>query len=700
MTQHHLLIGPPGSGKTTLALALQQHLPHSEVISTDAIRQDLYGDPAIQGNWSDIFTQVQRQFDQWMTQGKTIIYDATNAKRPWRFSVLRPFLETYPDQTWVGWHLTTPLQTCLDWNQQRDRQVPEAVIQNLYQALQTFPPEPAEGMVIVEAIDPSQHPNLAQHLTVTLPKFQRRVTNQKNATKHGQKSFHAYSDLLAFERLLYLVKLLLASPGAGQLRYSHPDRLQVLLGEATNLSTLVTDLDELSALLSLEHPIYGDRFALIQNLDWLHRNGFLSATPCPPHWDLPEQAPPLLPTHGYAEVDRFLRLMGTLRFILHHPFYEYETEGSALEALTHGLRNHNIVTGFLGSCQALLRKDIQLIFKPYELLHSYRYKQGYFLGTGIFSHSQLLRLHQFLAGQAKSLADPTVLDLFTTLGDRLQSSKISSLHPYPVRALYNFTITNQSYLPDTALAKTIDRLEQEIEQGQCLELQRFAGVGSHGTEPEKLFQAWPVQIVFHNIGWYLGYEVASGDKKGLLAFQRLDRLFRGYQGGIQRDRKAQEQACQHLQKLFQASGGLFLGTEPKHQQQWLNGTLPQRKQISVILELWCNDRSFRFICEGDQRFPLDQIKFSPRLPDSSRPGHPRLFRLKPTGDPIRPHRFQVTLPYWALEGIDLQRWIWGFKDQVQVVSPPELVKRIREEVNAIGLLYGSDPLIDEMEHTI
>ena len=298
-----------------------------------------------------------------------------------------------------------------------------------------------------------------------------------------------------------------------------------------------------------------------------------------------------------AEVDRFLRLMGTLRFLLHHPFYEYETEGSALEALTHGLRNHNILTGSLGSCQALLRKDIQLIFKPYELLHAYRYKQGYFLGTGIFSHSQLLRLHQFLAGQAKSLADPTVLDLFTTLGDRLQSSKISSLHPYPVRALYNFTITNQSYLPDTALAKTIDRLEQEIEQGQCLELQRFAGVGSHGTEPEKLFQAWPVQIVFHNIGWYLGYEVASGDKKGL-------------------------------------------------------------------------------------------------LPDSSRPGHPRLFRLKPTGNPIRPHRFQVKLPYWALEGIELQRWIWGFKDQVQVVSPPEQVKRIREEVNAIGLLYGCDPLID------
>lgn len=151
---HHLLIGVPGSGKSTFALTLQQHLPNSEVISTDAIRQDLYGDPAIQGNWSDIFTQVQRQFDQCIVQGKTIIYDATNAKREWRSSIFQAF-----PAAWVGWLINTPIETCLEWNQKRDRQVPEAVIQNLYQALQTFPPEPAEGMVIVEAIDPSQYTN-------------------------------------------------------------------------------------------------------------------------------------------------------------------------------------------------------------------------------------------------------------------------------------------------------------------------------------------------------------------------------------------------------------------------------------------------------------------------------------------------------------------------------------------------------------
>ena len=690
MTQHYILIGPPGSGKTTLALALQQLLPHSEVISTDTIRNDLYGNPTIQGNWSEIFAQVQRQCEETIARGTTIIYDATNAKRPWRFSFLRPFLTTYPEHTWVGWHLTTPLHTCLTWNQQRDRQVPETVIQDLYQALQIFPPEPAEGMVIVQPIDLSQCPNLAQHITAILPNFQRRIINQNNVTKHGNKSFHAYSDLLAFERLLYLVKLLIESPGAGQLRHFHSDRLQALLGENIDLNSLETDLDELSALLSLEHPIYGDRDALIQNLDWLHCNGFFSSAPCPPTWDLPEQAPPLLPTHGYSEADRFLRLMGIIRFILHHPFYE--AEGRNLDALTQGLRKQNILCVPQGSGRDTLRKDIQLILKPYGLLQAYRYKQGYFLGTGIFSHSQLLQLHQILAGQAKSLSDPTVLDLFNTLSNRLQSSKISALRPYPVRALYNFTITNQHHLPSEALSNTVERLEQEIEQGQCLELGRFAGVGSHGTEPESFFQAWPVQIVFHNIGWYLGYEVASGEKKGLLAFERLDRLFRGYRGGPQRDGKAQAKACQHLQSLFQASGGLFLGIEPKHQQQWIKGTISQRKEISVILELWCNDRSFRFICEGDQRFPLEQMKFSPRLRDSHLPGNPKLFRLKPTGDPIRPHRLQLTLPYWALNSIELQRWIWGFKEQVRVVSPSTLVQQFQTDLKTIGAIYQHEEM--------
>ena len=86
------------------------------------------------------------------------------------------------------------------------------------------------------------------------------------------------------------------------------------------------------------------------------------------------------------------------------------------------------------------------------------------------------------------------------------------------------------------------------------------------------------------------------------------------------------------------------------------------------------------------------MKFSPRLRDSHLPGNPKLFRLKPTGDPIRPHRLQLTLPYWALNSIELQRWIWGFKEQVRVVSPSTLVQQFQTDLKTIGALYQHEEM--------
>ena len=44
----HLLIGPPASGKTTLAAVLAG-LTGALVLSTDGLRAELFGDPAVQG---------------------------------------------------------------------------------------------------------------------------------------------------------------------------------------------------------------------------------------------------------------------------------------------------------------------------------------------------------------------------------------------------------------------------------------------------------------------------------------------------------------------------------------------------------------------------------------------------------------------------------------------------------------------------
>ena len=59
-----LLIGLPASGKSSLAQNLLATQPKFKLISTDAIRKQLFGDEAIQGPWFLIWQELQRQFQQ------------------------------------------------------------------------------------------------------------------------------------------------------------------------------------------------------------------------------------------------------------------------------------------------------------------------------------------------------------------------------------------------------------------------------------------------------------------------------------------------------------------------------------------------------------------------------------------------------------------------------------------------------------
>ncbi|HBB35233.1 MAG TPA: kinase [Cyanobacteria bacterium UBA8803] len=147
---NHFLIGPPSSGKSTLATFLTQLDSNTVIISTDAIRAQLFGDETIQGDWSVIESEVLRQIHQTLAAKKSVIYDATNAKREWRTALLSQI--SGGNIQWLAWHLKTPLETCLLWNQKRHRQVPPSVITEFYQALNDVPPQPAEGFVSVYSI--------------------------------------------------------------------------------------------------------------------------------------------------------------------------------------------------------------------------------------------------------------------------------------------------------------------------------------------------------------------------------------------------------------------------------------------------------------------------------------------------------------------------------------------------------------------
>lgn len=84
----HLLIGQPASGKSTLARSLAPLLsapgdPPARVLSTDRIRQELFGDAAVQGPWIEIEQRLHQRIQDAVAAGFPVIVDATHARRAW-----------------------------------------------------------------------------------------------------------------------------------------------------------------------------------------------------------------------------------------------------------------------------------------------------------------------------------------------------------------------------------------------------------------------------------------------------------------------------------------------------------------------------------------------------------------------------------------------------------------------------------------
>lgn len=142
-SQHisHFLIGIPASGKSTFAHWLQAQT-QGIIICPDNIRATLYGDASIQGDWSDITGVIEQQIQQAIATQTTIIYDATNAQQTWR----REFLQQYRQLQWLGWHIKTPLKTCLQRNQNRQRTVPPEIVRGMHQNLRLDPPILEDGL--------------------------------------------------------------------------------------------------------------------------------------------------------------------------------------------------------------------------------------------------------------------------------------------------------------------------------------------------------------------------------------------------------------------------------------------------------------------------------------------------------------------------------------------------------------------------
>ncbi|MBD2440814.1 WYL domain-containing protein [Nostoc sp. FACHB-110] len=675
----HFLIGIPGSGKSTFAAELAKQGNYC-IVSTDAIRASLYGDASIQGEWVEVENVVISEIVAAIAVGNSVIYDATNAKRVWRMDLLRKLNKL--EVQWMGWYLQTPIKICQAWNHQRSRQVPDIILEKMQKSLQEFPPVAAEGFVSVKAIDVNSAKFNLQQIQTQIHQLPRTLTNRANRNSHI--TLHAYSQLLDFERLMYLISLIIRYPGIGNLQFANPSLLASILGYVPQFAS---SLEEVTALMGkLCGEIYADCQAIASDLDWLEQNSLIGNHSFSAAVTIPPLAATITPanfvTHSYSDWNSFQRLIQTIGLILHHPFLPDSGKGS-LPTLVSALKQHGIIDD---DSVDTVRKDIEKVLKPYKILPNFSLRDGYFAGTAILSKQELTKVFDVLQSQAKSLNDPVALEIYETFAMRMSQSKLAINQVYPVRAIANRNIVDSKFLPPDALCRNLAQLEQAIVQGQLLELNRFPGGGKFALDEEGFFLAYPLQIVFCNQAWYLGYECASGKYAGLFRFERLDRLFIGQPQTKVRSRPEQENALLKLQKLAAASAGIFLGYSVTDQHQFLSQDKQEHLQVFITVELWFNDAIFRFIAEGTKRFPPRQMKMSPPVGKSTSTLSKSIFCLKKTTDKYFPNRFQLLLPKWYLDDVEFLRWVVGFGGNVKVVQPEDFrlkVKRIGESILSV-----------------
>ena len=200
-------------------------------------------------------------------------------------------------------------------------------------------------------------------------------------------------------------------------------------------------------------------------------------------------------------------------------------------------------------------------------------------------------------------------------------------------------------------------LEQAISQGQAIEISRTKDL--YGTNRTGRFQVFPLQLIYHDIAWYLLYEYCEN---GHLVMGRVNRFnSHCYPLPIPpRDLEKQRESLAKAYTLFANGWGLNLGDlEP--QKAELAGTL---KFINVKVRFFPPISAF--ILEGERRHLYQKI--TPGVID------------KTTGE-YTFIEYAVNLPPRSLN--EFSFWLYRYMDKAEVLSPPQLVEQHRQSAQAL-----------------
>lgn len=149
MNKFIMMVGLPASGKDYWIKEYLNSITMDKyiVLSSDSIREELYGDEAIQGDPNEVFSVLHKRLKSALIRGENIIYNATNItvkNRKQALQIVKPF----DDYLIFAEIMATTLGQCLENNKNRERKVPEYVIKRMYR--QWEPPCYFEGFNRIE----------------------------------------------------------------------------------------------------------------------------------------------------------------------------------------------------------------------------------------------------------------------------------------------------------------------------------------------------------------------------------------------------------------------------------------------------------------------------------------------------------------------------------------------------------------------
>lgn len=192
------MVGLPGSGKSTYAKKFAEKYD-AVIVSTDAIRKELYGGEAVQGDGKEVFGIAYDRINRALQAGKWVVFDATSITAKSRRKVLSR-ISWYKGVKKVVF-IATPLDVVFRQNAARDRQVPEEVIMRMVKSFNV--PMEEEGWTSIECYTDKAFDVEAYFFVKVRPLAHENPHHKRDVYEHSLAMSEGYIRDYDWDKVLY-----------------------------------------------------------------------------------------------------------------------------------------------------------------------------------------------------------------------------------------------------------------------------------------------------------------------------------------------------------------------------------------------------------------------------------------------------------------------------------------------------------------